>query len=123
MRAFAENSDPRAQAKVFEIARGTDPIELRAFAIRVLGNRDDQQTVDQLVAMYDSEQNQQLKGTLMRGFGDSKHKSAVRKLMTIARSDPSVEIRKTAVRYLGESKDPEALKFLEDLLKSATKGR
>lgn len=117
LRAFAENSDPRAQAKVFEIARGTDPIELRAFAIRVLGNRDDQQTVDQLVAMYDSEQNQQLKGTLMRGFGDSKHKSAVRKLMTIARNDPSVELRKLAVRYLGESKDPEALKFLEDLLK------
>jgi HEAT repeat protein len=82
-----------------------------------LGSRDDEQTVNQLVAMYDPEQNQQVKGMLLRAFGDSKHKVAVRKLMTIARNDPSVELRKLAVRYLGESKDPEALKFLEELLK------
>jgi HEAT repeat protein len=117
LRAFADNNDPRARAKLFEIARGSDPIELKSYAIRQLGRKDDEQTVDQLVAMYDGEQNQQVRGALLRAFGDSKQKSAVRKLMTIARNDPSVELRKTAVRYLGESKDPEALKFLEDLLK------
>ena len=117
LRAFADNSDPRARAKLLDIARGTDPIELRGFAIRVLGNKDDEQTVTQLVSMYDSEQNVQVRTALLRAFGDSKQKSAVRKLMTIARTDPSVELRKVAVRYLGDSKDPEALKFLEDLLK------
>jgi HEAT repeat protein len=83
----------------------------------VLGNRDDAQTTDQLVAMYDSEQNPQVKATLLRAFGDSQQKNAVRKLMTIARNDASVEMRKMAVRYLGQSNDPEAMKFLEDLLK------
>ena len=117
LRAFANNSDPRARAKLFEIVRGNDPIELRGYAIRQLGEKDDEQTVDQLIALYDSEQNLQLKGLLIRAFGDSKQKSAVRKLMAIARNDQSVELRKVAVRYLGESKDPEALKFLEDLLK------
>lgn len=117
LRAFADNDDPRARARLLEIARGNDPIELRGYAIRQLGGKDDQQTVDQLVAMYDSEQNLQVKGALLRAFGDSKQKSAVRKLMTIARNDPSVQMRKLAVRYLGDSKDPEALKFLEDLLK------
>lgn len=117
LRTFADNSDPRAHAKLFEIARGSDPVELRGYAIRQLGNRDDQQTVDQLVAMYDGEQNQQVKMTLLRAFGNSKQKSAVRKLMQIARNEQSVEMRKLAVRYLGDSKDPEALKFLEDLLK------
>ena len=117
LRAFADNSDPRAQGKLFEIARGTDAVELRSYAIRVLGNKDDEQTVSQLVSMYDAEQNVQVRTALLRAFGDSKQKSAVRKLMTIARNDPIVELRKTAVRYLGESKDPEALKFLEDLLK------
>ena len=117
LRAFAESNDPRAVAKVFEIARGNDPVELRGYAIRALSRRDDQQTVDQLVAMYDSEQNAQLKVMLLRGFGESPHKSAVRKLMAVARSDQSVEMRKLAVRYLGQSKDPEAMKFLEDLLK------
>ena len=117
LHAFADNKDPKAQAKLFDIARGNDPIELRGYAIRVLGNRDDAQTTDQLVAMYDSEQNPQVKMALLRAFGDSQQKSAVRKLMTIARNDPSVEMRKMAVRYLGQSKDPEAMKFLEDLLK------
>ena len=117
LRAFADNNDPRAQAKLFEIARGNDPIELRGYAIRQLGEKDDEATVNQLVSLYDSEQNLQMKTSLLRAFGDSKQKSAVHKLMTIARNDPSVELRKLAVRYLGQSKDPEALKFLEDLLK------
>jgi HEAT repeat protein len=117
LRAFADKNDPRAQAKLFEIARGNDAVELRGYAIRQLGEKDDEATVNQLVSLYDSEQNQQLKMSLLRAFGDSKQKVAVRKLMSIARNDQSVELRKTAVRFLGESKDPEALKFLEDLLK------
>ncbi|HKU73496.1 MAG TPA: HEAT repeat domain-containing protein [Pyrinomonadaceae bacterium] len=117
LRVIAESNDPRAQAKLFEIARGNDPVELRGYAIRQLGEKDDEATVNQLVSLYDSEQNLQLKMSLLRAFGDSKQKVAVRKLMTIARNDQSVELRKAAVRYLGESKDPEALKFLEDLLK------
>ena len=117
LRAFADSQDPRARIRLFEIARGNEPIDLRLYALRRLGDKDDEQTTDQLVAMYDAEQNLQVRGALLRGFGNSKHKSAVRKLMVIARNDPSVELRKLAVRYLGESKDPEALKFLEDLLK------
>jgi HEAT repeat protein len=117
LRAFADSKDPRARAKLLDIARGNDPIDLRTYAVRVLGSKDDEQTVDLLVAMYDAEQNTQVRTALLRAFGDSKQKSAVRKLMAIARNDPSVEQRKLAVRYLGESKDPEALKFLEDLLK------
>jgi len=117
LRAFADIDDLRAQTKLLDIARGSDPIDLRLYAIRQLSDKDDQAVVDQLVAMYDNEQNMQVRGALIRAFGDSRQKSAVRKLMTVARNDQSVELRKLAVRYLGESKDPEALKFLEDLLK------
>ena len=117
LRAFADSKDPRAQEKLFDIARGNDAIELRSFALRRLGDKDDEQTVNQLVSFYDAEQNVQVRMALLRAFGDSKQKTAVRKLMTIAKTDPSVELRKAAVRYLGESKDPEALKFLEDILK------
>jgi HEAT repeat protein len=117
LRAFADGNDPKALAKLLEIARGNDPIELRGYALRVLGDKNDPAIIDQLVAMYDSEQNPQVKATLVRAFGESQQKSAVRKLMAIARSDQSVELRKMAVRYLGQSRDPEAMKFLEDLLK------
>src|ERR1043165_1275089 len=117
LRVIGESNDPRAQAKLYDIARGNDSIELRGYALRQLSEKDDEATVNQLVSLYDSEQNLQLKTYIMRSFGESKQKVAVRKLMTIARNDPSVELRKAAVRFLGESKDPEALKFLEDLLK------
>ncbi|HSE33461.1 MAG TPA: HEAT repeat domain-containing protein [Pyrinomonadaceae bacterium] len=117
LRAFADSQDPRAETKLFDIARGNDALDLRMYALRRLGDKDDEQTTTQLVAMYDTEQNQQVRMVLLRGFGNSKHKVAVRKLMVIAKNDPSVEMRKVAVRYLGESKDPEALKFLEDILK------
>ncbi|HEY3580481.1 MAG TPA: HEAT repeat domain-containing protein [Pyrinomonadaceae bacterium] len=117
LRTFADNKDPKAKEKLLSIARGSDPIELRGYAIRQLSDRDDEQTVGQLVGMYDAEQNQQVKMTLIRAFGNSTQKVAVHKLMTIARSDSSVELRKMAVRYLGQSKDPEALKYLEELLK------
>jgi HEAT repeat protein len=117
LRSFADMNDPRAQAKLWDIAKTGESIELRGYAIRQLGDKDDEQTVTQLIGLYDGEQNLQVKAVVLRAFGDSKHKVAVRKLMTIARNDASVEMRKMAVRYLGESKDPEALKFLEDLLK------
>jgi HEAT repeat protein len=117
IRAYSETNDPRALAKLNEIARSADSLELRVTAIRRLGERNDEQTVEQLVSMYDAEPDVRVKAMLIRSFGDSNNKSAVRKLMAIARSDQSVDLRKLAVRQLGESKDPEALKFLEDLLK------
>ena len=117
LRAYADMNDPRARAKLYDVAKGSDPLDLRMYAIRQYGNKDDEQTVDQLIALYDPETNAQVKGALLRAFGNSQQKNAVHKLMAIARSDQSVDLRKLAVRYLGQSKDPEALKFLEDLLK------
>jgi HEAT repeat protein len=117
IRAYGEMKDPRAMTKLYEIAKSSDPPDLRLYAIRRLGDKDDEQTVTQLVGMYDGESNLQVKAALIRGFGDSHQKVAIRKLIEIARNDQSVELRKLAVRLLGESKDPEALKFLEDLLK------
>ena len=117
LRTFGDIDDPRAEAKLLDIARAADKVELRGYAIRQLSDKDDEQTVTQFVQMYDTEQNLQVKMMLIRAFGDSKQKVAVHKLMTIARNDQSVELRKAAVRYLGQSKDPEALKYLEELLK------
>jgi HEAT repeat protein len=117
LRAYADIDDIRTRTKLLEVAKGSDAPDLRLFAIRQLGERNDDQTIEQLTAMYDAEKNLQVKGALIRAFGESQQKAAVRKLIYIARNDASVDLRKLAVRMLGESKDPEALKFLEDLLK------
>ena len=117
IRAYSELDDPRARAKLYEIARAAESLDLRLYAIRRLGDKNDEKTIDQLISLYDAEQDVQVKATLIRAFGDSSQKNAVRKLISIARESQSVELRKLAVRMLGESKDPDALKFLEELLK------
>ena len=117
IRAYSEMDDPRARAKLFDIARTAEALDLRLFAIRRLGEKNDEQTIDQLIGLYDAEKDEQVKAMLIRSFGESSQKNAVRKLISIARDSQSVELRKLAVRRLGESKDPEALKFLEELLK------
>jgi HEAT repeat protein len=117
LRAYSEVNDPRAQAKLYEVARSMEKLDLRMFAIRRLGEHDNSQTIDELVGMYDAEKSVEVKATLIRAFGESHQKSAIRKLIAIARSDSSVDLRKLAIRQLGESKDPDALKFLEELLK------
>ncbi|HEV7395346.1 MAG TPA: HEAT repeat domain-containing protein [Pyrinomonadaceae bacterium] len=117
IRAYGEINDPRAVAKLFDIARSGESLELRAYAIRRLSEHDDAQVIPQLISLYDSEPVMDLKAMIIRTLGESEQSAAVRKLIAIARSDPSVDLRKMAVRVLGESKNPEALKFLEDLLK------
>lgn len=117
IRAYGEINDPRAVAKLFEIARNGETVELRAYAIRRLSEHEGPQVTQQLISLYDAESNPELKATLIRTLGESEDGGAVRKLIAIARNDQSVDLRKLAVRKLGESKNPEALKFLEDLLK------
>ena len=115
IRAYGEIDDPRAVNKLLEIARSGETLELRASAIRRLGEH--QNTVPQLISLYDSETNPELKAMVIRTLGEQSDVAAVRKLIAIAKSDASVELRKMAVRVLGQSNNPEALKFLEDLLK------
>lgn len=117
IRAYGEIEDPRAVAKLFEIARGNEPLELREYAIRRLGEHHDAKVTQELIGFYESTTSLELKSMLIRTFAESEEKIAIRKLISIARSDPSLDLRKLAVRRLGESNDPEALKFLEDLLK------
>jgi len=119
IRAYGEINDPRAVAKLFDIARNDANLELRAYAIRRLSEHehDNPQVVQQLISLYDAETNPDLKVSLIRTLGESEDDAAVRKLIAIARSDQAVDLRKLAVRVLGQSKNPAALKFLEDLLK------
>lgn len=121
LHAFADMKSARARAKVAEVARGQNfPVELRRTAIShfIDDGKDDPQTVETIISLYDSERAVEIKRSLLRALGESKQKAALRKLMAIARnqSEP-VELRRAAVHQIGESKDPEARAFLEELLK------
>jgi HEAT repeat protein len=114
IRALADREDPRARAKLFEIARQGDMPELRYEAIRRLGDIKEV-TLDELLQLYTSETNVQIKQALLRTFGDSTDPRAVTKLLEIARGNDAIELRTYAVRQLGEKDDEQTVNQLVSL--------
>jgi len=114
IRALADREDPRARAKLFEIARQGETPELRYEAIRRLGDIKEV-TLDELLQLYTSETNVQIKQALLRTFGDSTDQRAVTKLLEIARGNDAIELRTYAVRQLGEKDDEQTVNQLVSL--------
>src|SRR6185369_225158 len=114
IRALAEREDPRARQKLFDIARQGETPELRMEAIRRLGDNQ-RVSLDELLQLYTSETNVQIKQGLLRAFGDSTDPRAVGKLFDIARGNDAVELRTYAVRQLGEKDDEQTVNQLVSL--------
>ncbi|HEU4835523.1 MAG TPA: HEAT repeat domain-containing protein [Pyrinomonadaceae bacterium] len=108
IRALAEREDPRARAKLFEIARQGDTPELRIEAIRRLGDHG-RVSIDELLQLYTSETNVQIKQGLLRAFAESTDPRAVGKLFDIARGNDAIELRTYALRRLGEKDDEQTV--------------
>ena len=114
--AIAQNNTPQTTARLFEVARNHKSTTIRSQAIFWLGQRGEQ-SIGEVVKLYDSEQNEQVKGQIIFALSQSKSKTALQKILSIAKSDSSMTLRKRAVLSLGQSRDPEASKFLEEILK------
>lgn len=99
LRALAEREDPRARTKLFEVARQGDTPELRTEAIRRLANHG-RISLDELLQLYSSESNVQIKQSLLRAFAESDDPRAIAKLLEIVRSNEAMELRNYAVRRL-----------------------
>lgn len=114
IRALADREDPKARAKLFEIARQGETPELRIEAIRRLGDNQ-RATIDELLQLYTSETNVQIKQGLLRTFADSTDPRAVTKLFDIARGNDAIELRAYAIRQLGEKDDEQTVNQLISL--------
>jgi HEAT repeat protein len=108
IRALAERDDARARVKLFEIARQGETPELRIEAIRRLGDHS-RVTMDELMQLYTSETNLQIKQGLLRAFGDNNDPRAQSKLLEIARGNDPIELRGYAIRQLGEKDDEQTV--------------
>jgi hypothetical protein len=73
--------------------------------------------IETLSQMYDSENDEQLKISIIHTFASVKENKAATKLLDIAKNDKSDKMRLEAIRSLRSSNNPEILKFLEDLIK------
>ena len=142
---FGNRRSERAGAKLLEIARGSDVVELRKAAISALSRRSGDNVIDNLLSLYDSEKNEEVKDQIINAFGSGRviyastpgppgarviaspgvpprsrmnDQRVIRKLIEIARNPQTpMDRRKLAIGWLSKSNDPEVLKFLEELLK------
>lgn len=108
LRALAERDDARARARLFEIARQGDTPELRIYAIRLLGDHG-RIAMDDLIQLYTSETNVQIKQGLLRAFADNNDPRARAQLFAIARGSDAIELRGYAIRQLGEKDDEQTV--------------
>jgi HEAT repeat protein len=111
IRALSEREDARARAKLFEIAKQGETPELRIEAIRRLGGSR-RIALDELLQLYTTEPDVQIKQGLLRAFADSEDPRAQTKLLEIARGNDPIELRSYAIRQLGNKDDEQTVNQL-----------
>jgi HEAT repeat protein len=102
--AFGDTKDPRGRAKLLEIARSSaEPVNVRRNAIHWLGERD-QSAYDDLLQIYNADQNPEIRRQLVHAFSDMKDPRGLQKLLEIARgtANDSVDLRRNAIHFLAD---------------------
>ncbi|HST53161.1 MAG TPA: HEAT repeat domain-containing protein [Pyrinomonadaceae bacterium] len=115
---LAMRKDPRALSKLADVARSSGDPQLRRQAIRSISTRGEEETLNLLLPLYDSERDSDLKTGLLEAFGQYQDQRAYQKLEQVVQNPAEpIERRKIAISMLSRSKDPQVLKFLEDMLR------
>lgn len=122
--SFNSNAAPTRKIEsdfLFEIVQSEKDVDLRRIAFsnlqRFSGWAANEQTIDILARIYDTETDESFKISIIRAFSGLKQNRAAAKLLGIAKNDKSDKLRLEAIYSLRTSKDPAVLKFLEELIK------
>ncbi|HEX6283395.1 MAG TPA: HEAT repeat domain-containing protein [Pyrinomonadaceae bacterium] len=117
LQSLAETKSTRVEDKLFEVARGNDPVDVRRQAIRLLGERVSKRSFDFLSATAQSnDANAEVQVQAVRAISERRTEESVPILIKIARTHPNQMVRKQAIRSLGESGDPRAIDFFKEVL-------
>ena len=117
LQSLSEIKSTRVEDKLFEVARGNEPVELRRHAIRMLGERVSKRSFDFLSATATSnDANAEVQVQAVRAISERRAEESVPLLIKIARTHPNQMVRKQAIRSLGESGDPRAIDFFREVL-------
>jgi HEAT repeat protein len=106
--AISQSRNPRARAYIFEVARSAPSAELRRSAVVNIGMRGGDSAVEELLAIYESEPDVEVKKQVLFAFSMSGAQARA-KLIEVARGETNLELRKTAFFWLGQRGDEETL--------------
>ncbi|HEU4795438.1 MAG TPA: HEAT repeat domain-containing protein, partial [Pyrinomonadaceae bacterium] len=117
LQSLSETKSQRVEDKLFEVARGNDPVDVRRQAIRLLGERVSKRSFEFLSATAQSnDANAEVQVQAVRAISERRSEESVPLLIKIARTHPNQMVRKQAIRSLGESGDPRAIDFFREVL-------
>jgi HEAT repeat protein len=117
LQSLSDIKSARVEDKLFEIARGNEPVEMKRYAIRMLGERVSKRSFDFLSATAQStDANAEVQVQAVRAISERRSEESVPLLIKIARSHSNPMVRKQAIRSLGESGDPRAVEFFREVL-------
>ena len=111
LRSFEMSRDIEDLTK---IAKSEQNVELRREAIRQLGNLRDEQTTANLVAIYGTETDREIKNEILSSL---RNQGAAKQIIDCARKESDPELKKTAIRMLSEMRSKDATDFLMEILK------
>ncbi len=117
LHAISEIDSPRAEAKLFEVARKSDSPELKRQAIHRIGEKASRQSLEFLKETVNtSDADTQVQIQAVRAISEKPAEQAVPLLIQIARTHPNQQVRRAAMHQLGETGDPRALDFFREVL-------
>jgi tetratricopeptide (TPR) repeat protein len=96
------------------IAKSEQNVDLRREAVRQLGNIREDRAVTNLVSIYGTETDRNIKSEILNSLANE---GAIKPMIECARKEKDPELKRVALRRLGESKSKEAMDFIEELLK------
>ena len=117
LQSLSDIKSTRVEDKLFEVARGNDPAEVRRQAIRLLGERVGKRSFDFLSQTAQSATGDaEVQVQAVRAISERRSEESVPLLIKIAKTHPNQVVRKQAIRSLGESGDPRAVEFFREVL-------
>lgn len=102
LHALASNDSPRAVNILGDLAMNAKTIEGRKHAIFLLSRRKGEPVVDELLRIWDAEQNLEIRKQVVEAFGNRLSTRAFDRLVQIARTNTNLELRTKAVRAIAQ---------------------
>ena len=116
LHSFANNENPKARAKLIEIAKKESDLELREKAIFWLGQAGDEGEYFELLAdLYKTVKEPKLKEMVVMALAQNGGPEAREILIKIARGDSDIEMQEKAIFWLSQEGGDDIVELMQDL--------
>ena len=119
LHSLSEMGNPRAEEKLFAVARSADQPDLRRQAIHWIGELASKRSLEFLRETVTSPSGDtEVQMQAVHAISEKPAEQSVPLLIQVAKTHPNPQVRRAAIHRLGESGDPRAVEFFKQVLSS-----